>query len=286
MLRAFFDDAGTHEGGRHGPSGVVVVAGVFGTEAEMVGLEKPWQQHLARPLDGTKPPLSRFHMTDCQNGQGEFIGWSRTETDYFCHQLGTLIIESGVSAYGMACVRDDWENLVIGDVRSVLGDPEGHCVRSCFLKATIWAQTYAFDQHLMFIFDDRPHRQRENKIVFNVFQSQTAPPPELVGVFFNNSRKIPALQAADLIAWEVYQHGLDIVKAAKVTPPKRDQLNRLRREIRIFDLQIARRDAIQKVVQNALSNPHLKDMADWFGTFDPDALVFSRKPTFQNQHSS
>src|SRR5271166_2546480 len=85
MLRAFFDDSGTHEGGRWGASEVVAVAGIFGAEAEMLSLEGPWRRLLAEPLCGGKPSLSRFHMTECQDSRGEFTGWTRTESDFFCH---------------------------------------------------------------------------------------------------------------------------------------------------------------------------------------------------------
>jgi hypothetical protein len=277
MLRAFFDDSGTHEGGHWGPSKVVAVAGIFGTEAEMRGLEEGWRQHLARPLCGTKPPLSRFHMTECQDSRGEFAGWTRTEADYFCHQLGTVIIESGVSAYGMACFRKDWDDLIVGDVRAILGDAEGNCVRNCFLKAATWAQMYTFDPEMMFFIDDRPHRQRENRLVFNVFETQSMPPPELIGLSFVTSHKVIPLQAADLIAWEFYQYALDTLSAGKLILPKRNQFHRLRQEIAVFDLQIARRESIQRIADDARQNPHLAEMVEHFRTFDPDGLVFSAR---------
>jgi len=273
MLRAFFDDSGTHEGGRWGPSKVVAVAGIFGTEGELRGLEIEWRKHLNHPLCGSKPKPRRFHMTECQ-ASGEFTGWTRTETDFFCHQLGSVILESGVSAYGMACSRKDWDELIIGDTRAILGDAEGNAVRNCFLKATGWAQKFTFDPKMMFFIDDRPHRQQENKIVFNVFETQAMPPPELVGLSFVTSHDFPPLQAADLIAWEFYQYAKDTLESGKIGLPKRHQFRRLRQEMAVFDLQIARRDAIQKIAENARNKPHLKEMADHFRTFDPDALVF------------
>jgi hypothetical protein len=95
---------------------------------------------------------------------------SRTETDYFCSQLATEITNSGVAAYGFACARKDWDDLVTGDVRAILGDPEEFCVRNCFVRSCGWAQTNTFDPQMTFVFDDRPHKQRENKVVFDVYQ--------------------------------------------------------------------------------------------------------------------
>ena len=140
MLTAYFDDSGTHE-----RSQIVLVAGIFGTESRMGSLERNWRKHIENPLCGRRPRLRRFHMTDCQASQGEFLGWSRTETDYFCHQLRTVIIEFDVAAYGIACARKNWDELVTGDMRAILGSPEGLCIRNCFVKSTQWARDNSFD---------------------------------------------------------------------------------------------------------------------------------------------
>ena len=42
LLSAYFDDSGTHD-----QSQIVLLAGVFGTEAEMTSLEWLWRQELA-----------------------------------------------------------------------------------------------------------------------------------------------------------------------------------------------------------------------------------------------
>ena len=104
MIRAYFDDSGTHDA-----SEIVSVTGLFGTPGCMDGLDRSWKKHLERPLDGAKPPLKRFHMYEFQNSMGEFAGWSRTETDYFCHQLRQTIIDFDVSGYSIACARNDWD---------------------------------------------------------------------------------------------------------------------------------------------------------------------------------
>src|SRR6266508_867733 len=86
MLTAHFDDSGTHDN-----SEVVVWAGLFGNEHQWKYFEELWRAKLAEPSPG-KLPLSRFHMYDCQQLDGEFAGWNRTATDFLVHELGGIIL--------------------------------------------------------------------------------------------------------------------------------------------------------------------------------------------------
>ena len=131
MITAYFDDSGTHGE----KSDIVLVAGIFGTEARLRDLDANWKRHLDAPLDGLKDPISRFHAYECDNSTKQFERWTRTETDYFRQQLRETIIASGVAAYGMACSRKDWDAIITGDMRSVIGDPEGFCINQCFVKS-------------------------------------------------------------------------------------------------------------------------------------------------------
>ena len=236
----------------------------------MLSLVGQWREHLDAPLCGRKPPLKRFHMYDCQNSLDEFSGWSRTETDYFCHQLAMVIATSGVSGYGIACSRKDWDELVADNVRAIMGDPEGLCVQNCIMMACAWAQHNTFDPQMKFVFDRRPGRERENKVIFDTFQRQVQPPPELVGIAFLTSHRILPLQAADFIAWEFYQHANEILSCGELRPPSRQQFKSLGQKMK-FRGQIARRGAIEQLVAHAKKHPRLKEMADHFMTFDPDA---------------
>ena len=103
-------------------------------------------------------------MVDCHDSQGEFTGWSRTETDYFCQQLQDEIINSGVGVYGIACSRADWDDIVTGELRDVLGDAEGYCISQCYVRALAWANATTFDPQITFVFDNRtPEIERRGK---------------------------------------------------------------------------------------------------------------------------
>jgi hypothetical protein len=205
MLTAYFDDSGTHVG-----SNIVLVAGVFGTEWQLSSLDRLWQKHVERPLSGAKPRLRRYHATDCFNSTNEFSGWTRTETDYFSHELRTVIIDSGVSAYGIAIQRKDWDEIVTGDLRGFLGDAEGYAITQCYVCTLRWAQQNTFDPQITFVFDNRPSEiQRRAKTIGDAFERHSNN-PHVVGSQFGGSYEIRPLQAADLFAWEVYQHATDM----------------------------------------------------------------------------
>ncbi|MGA7806518.1 MAG: DUF3800 domain-containing protein, partial [Bradyrhizobium sp.] len=220
MITAYFDDSGTHE-----PSDIVLVAGIFGTEGRMDSLDRNWKRHLDLPLCGRKDPLSRFHAYDCYQSVGEFRGWTRTETDYFRHQLRTVIIESEVAAYGIACSRKDYDELITGDLRSVLGTPEGMCINQCLVRSLGWVQANTFDPAMRFVFDDRPSEVRRYAgTVYDAFQRWIAPPPQLAGYAFLSSKKVRPLQAADLVAWELYQNAKDILTGGISVPTPKELL--------------------------------------------------------------
>ena len=274
MLTCYFDDSGTHD-----QSDIVVVAGIFGTEARMDGLDQRWKQHLDRPLCGKKPPLRRFHAYDCNNSIGEFLGWSRTETNYFWHQLQTEIIDSGIAGYGIAVSRKDYNELVAGDIRGVMGDPEGMCINQCFVRAIGWVQANTFDPHLSLIFDDRPSSVRRYAgTVYDAFKRWVQPPPDVTGYGFLNSTAVRPLQVADMIAWELYQHAKALLVDG-LDAPARPQLQRL---VKNMDLkaQIANRDSIIKLCDFWKSKFEgrpdvLKQMANHFTFFDPENPDYS-----------
>jgi hypothetical protein len=268
MLTGYFDDSGTHESAR-----IVLLGGLCGTEWQLTSLHKLWAKLINDPL-GQKPRLNRFHAYDCQNSIGEFIGWTRTETDYFWHLLQTAIIDSGVTPYGIACVRSDWDALITGDTRGIYGNAEQMCIRNCFVKALDWAQKNTFDPQMTFVFDNRPSNiQRDAQVVSHAFENgRPGELPAVIGTAFLSSYKILPLQAADLIAWELYQFANDIYDGlATFGNPRRQQLRRMMDELH-FEAQFATAESIKEIADFvAQRDPKMtKAAALHFRTFDPN----------------
>jgi hypothetical protein len=271
MLTAYFDDSGTHAS-----SNIVLVAGIFGTEWQLRSLDRLWQKQLEHPLSGAKQRLRRFHATDCYNSTNEFVGWSRTETDYFSHELRTAIIDSGVSAYGIGIQRKDWDEIITGDVRGFLGDAEGYAITQCYVCALRWGQQNTFDPEMTFVFDNRPSAiQRRAKTVGDAFERHSTN-PRVIGCQFGSSYNIRQLQAADLLAWEVYQHATEIYSVGAIQPPKREALQRLNRNIQM-NTQLATRKSIQQIADYIASQPsdYLRAASNHFTNFDPSRPDYS-----------
>ena len=267
MLSAYFDDSGTHDSSK-----VVVVGGIMGTESELLSLESMWRFHLNRPLDGLKPPIREFHAYDCFHSKGEFEGWSRTETDFFRHQLREVIIKSHVSGYGFACVREEWDAEIQGTLRDINGDSEGYAIRSCFVRALRWAQMATFDPDISFIFDYRQQSERDTRAVFDAFKEHWRD-KNIVGIYFLDSTKILPLQAADLFAWEFNRNAHKILLHGMNTPSTKEMLH-LAKGLEYIDAQIARRDKIALLKKYAIgdhSSDLLDAMARHFRDFGRDA---------------
>jgi hypothetical protein len=274
MITAYFDDSGTHES-----SDIVLVAGIFGTEGRMDCLDRNWKRHLDSPLDGRKERITRFHAYDCFQSVGEFAGWTRTETDYFRQQLRTVIIESDVAGYGLACLRKDYDELISGDLRGVLGTPEGYCINQCFVRSLGWVQANTFDPKMTFVFDSRPSDvKRYVGTVYDAFARWTAPPPQLTGYAFLSSKDVRPLQAADLVAWELYQNAKAIL-AGGITALTPKEMRHLRSNMD-FQAQIAERNGITKLrdfwLEKYRDDPdQLRQMAEHFNRFDPENPDYS-----------
>lgn len=252
MLTAYFDDSGTHSG-----SEITLLAGLFGHKNQWDHFNKLWRKRLDESVPG-KPPVTRFHMVDCFGSFNEFAGWNRTETTFFAKELSDIIFRCGLWGCSSAIAPKPWDRYITGDLRRASGDAEGGCVRVCFNTTLQWAAEFSGASHIAFVFDDRPRRKKEYEAVYQVYSDYRHAmklKPELVSLTFANARNVLPLQAADLVAWEVYHDELHFLKngAAREGQFHRELLMRLAKSGR-FRIQIGDEAAIIKSLPLAEKN--------------------------------
>jgi len=216
MLTAYFDDTGTHK-----EAPVIGFGGLIGNEEQWYLFTGSWLEKLKSPLSG-KPPLRRFHMTDCMARQEEFRDYSVPERDAVIHDFRQLIIASGVWGYAVGVARRDWDELVKpSPVSGWFGDPEAFCFRDCVGKmCTFVSEISRVDKELSLVFDDRPHRTEINEYIYGQYQAYKPlrGNTNLLGLSFLNSTNFVALQGADMFAWEFFAHAKQLLLTDDNTP--------------------------------------------------------------------
>src|SRR5260370_24672042 len=138
-------------------------------------------------------------MTECQGSHGEFVGWNRQETDFLVHELGQIITRCGLWGHATAISRKDWDELIVGDFRKYVGNAEGFCIRDVYIRSLNWCRIKAAGSELAFVFDNRPHRKKENERIFGLFetfQKEHTEIPKLASLTFSGSLAVLPLQAA------------------------------------------------------------------------------------------
>lgn len=197
ILRAYFDDSGTHA-----DSDVVVMGGLIGTVSQWEHLERQWTQKLKRPLSN-KPPLKRFHLSACNARMGEFASYSYAEQDAVIRDFREIIINAKLTSTASAIDRKAWDELVVGPYREVLGDPMRICFLHCIDEIVRFAEPQIHGHQISIVFDQGIYSHDLQKIV-----NQYTPRPPVVSITFGAVQEILPLQGADIVATENYWHAL------------------------------------------------------------------------------
>jgi hypothetical protein len=206
MLSAYIDDSGTHT-----DSEFVVMAYVIGSDNQWTSFERAWKAQLQEPIPG-KPPLRKFHMTDCATHHGEFQAYSDPEVDLVTKAFRDIILRAGVHGRAIGVPRREWDRLIVGLPRFFFGTVEELCTRFCIYAAVDWAIDNSDDVQISLVFDDGPqHISRSQRISENIKSAydRAKGRAELFGPSFLPVEKFVPLQASDMLAWESYAYGCE-----------------------------------------------------------------------------
>jgi len=218
MLRAYFDDSGTHS-----DSEVVVVGGLIGTVEQWNEFERQWIALLENPLPGTssrpdKPPLKMFHLAACNANEGEFADYNEAEQNAVTYAFRKVLIDTKLTSTASAIDRKAWDELVIGPYRDELGDALSVCVENCVLETIRIAGPHIHGRNVAVVFDRGVMSARVQQIT----EPFTYPlgRPRIVSVNFSKVVDTPSLQGADIVATESYWQGIKVLRQGIGAQPR------------------------------------------------------------------
>lgn len=190
MLKAYFDDSGTHVG-----ADAIIVAGLLAHEQEWAQLQVDWLGALARF------GLRKMHMSSCEAARKEFRDWSRDRRDLAISTFAEIIGRMDALMLISALSRSVWERVATETrITDAFPSPVDLCFNDCFQKAIRWRKSSYVNQKVAVIFDERAEsldawRRRANGYVRKY-------PSIIAGFDSGQSANEVALQAADMIAYE------------------------------------------------------------------------------------
>ncbi|HEV2098915.1 MAG TPA: hypothetical protein VGR45_08300 [Stellaceae bacterium] len=204
MLRAYFDDSGTHR-----DSEIVTVGGLIGTVAQWEEFERRWGALLACPLPG-KPRLKMFHLSPCNAKDGEFTGYSDAECDAVTHDFRQILIETKLISTASAIDKKAWDELVIGAHREWLGDALDVCVENSLSEAFKIAGAHPEGNMIAAVFDRGIWTPRLKQVTEGYTYQMGS--PRIVSVNFLSVEDALPLQGADISATENYWHAIKVMR--------------------------------------------------------------------------
>lgn len=208
VLRAYFDDSGTHN-----PSPVAVWGGVVGTVEQFEELEARWDEMLASPFSN-RPRLKAFSVGDCRWHNNEFKTYSEAESDALRYRARKIMEDAGIRAIAYSIPVKLYDSIIRGRARRDYGAPSGIAFASCAdFALQISEQTRPGGVPLSCYFDKGQADQYPNLAMYiREAEGRAAAKGVPITYGFAPVAGTYGLQAADTIATEHYWYALDCLK--------------------------------------------------------------------------
>jgi hypothetical protein len=197
-FHAYFDDSG-HPNDQI----AVVVSGFLSTELKWKRFSWEWR----RALTTKSGKHLRFHMTDLMSEQGDFKGWTQTEKESLLQKLILIIRTHVVTQFSSTVLMDAYRRVNAEyALEECHGSPYALAGRTIVKQINGWKQeTHQENYRVLMIFEDGTKGKGD---FISVMKRDGYLPPS-----FRNNKNTPALQAADMLAWNV----LDAIKSKRTS---------------------------------------------------------------------
>lgn len=197
LLRAYFDESGIHSSSK-----VIMVGGMVGIPEQWAALEIDWNQLLVNV------GLPYFHATECAAGSGIYTQLhSQIRKDLFVN-FSRLFLKHNFSAVNGAVWRSEWEKFKAGSNSKNYPEPYYLCFHYCVEQLSKWSTEHANGEPIAIVFASQADYSQRALATYEAIKAGSPWRGFLGSLTFADAKEYPALQAADLIAYEFYQYAV------------------------------------------------------------------------------
>jgi hypothetical protein len=221
ILTAYFDDSGTHAG-----SEAVAVAGYIATTEAWSAFEAEWR----RALDDYG--LTHFHMADYSNRAKAYAYWQETQRLIRFNRLVDIINSHDMGIFGTVIATEPFNRIFSAKAKRHCGGAYGLAAVMNFMevskKVSAVNEEHGWDAWVAYVYESGTVGAGQ---VLKVFQANKNNPKQeqewrLLSLRFEDKRKFVPLQAADILAYELYRH-LPRQLGVDPRPPRMEIMRRL-----------------------------------------------------------
>jgi hypothetical protein len=197
VLKGYFDESGTHDGSR-----AISVAGYLSTPEKWLAFEQEWQA--AKDAYG----LEFFHMTDFVARQEEYADWSDAERGERLANLIAIINRNVIASVGFALPVRDYYSIFSKTAKRYVGGPYGLAALSCFMDASKAIRSQLPDARIAYVFERGVKGKGQVMKVFDRVcdDFEVRESNRLASLTYEDKRDFSPLEAADILAYELYRH--------------------------------------------------------------------------------
>jgi hypothetical protein len=196
-LTIYLDESGVHR-----DSKAVTVAGFVSTAERWVSFEREWRDALS------DYGLPSFHMVDFAALRGPYSHWQDAQQRIRFGRLLEIIKSHVVYGVGIGIPTEPYHRLFSPEAKAHVGGPYGFAAAVAFLEFSHQLRDVIEDPWLAYVFEaGQPGiDQITNLFQYNVQMPEQKTDLRLLSLAFENKIDFVPLQAADVLAYELFRH--------------------------------------------------------------------------------
>ena len=196
VLEGYFDESGTHSSSK-----AIAVAGYLSTAEQWKLFTEEWKAALE------EFQLEQFHMTDFANRAKDYSSWTDCERNARFARLAAIIRRHTLASISSGFLRQSFDAIFDRDAKRFVGGPYGAAVGMCFLDVAERLKPLYPSARVAYVFESGAKGAGDIASAFrmNYADAETREQFKLESFRFDEKRQCVPLQAADILAYELYR---------------------------------------------------------------------------------